>query len=668
MKIPAWTIVILCALPSLARADVEVKATGENLLENGGFERGAFDEKGVPASWYSTGDVKNMAYRWCADEGRNGSRCVFASGTRGRAGLAHVKVRIDPKKTYVLYAWVRTEDLPDGKVWIRVGTGGRRIPTQHVIIRVPASKTWTRYVALVRDLDPGATAAVVTVQMRDRAKGSAWVDDVFFGEGEAGPFESDYPVPALPGTRTSATAEPSGFFRVEKVEGVWWLVEPDGSLMWSTGSCSTGYANAVLAENLGLTRRDAKKVRALVAASMERAVDFGFNSLGAWSALDAYGFDIRAWNRERREAGKEPLYYFYSLNCANAGLSDRSAIREGFLLEDIHGETQGGDRAQGHRMCDPFHPAWARALDRYLARKTAGYKDDPDLVGWFTDNEIALYGLYQYLWSPYALRAFVVILKRRYASATELNASWSTENHRFAYEAISPEALREDPPDLFKASAAFREDVKAFEKVLAERYVDTIVTTLKKHDPNHLVIGNRWGTMDVRVLPYLEHFLPAFSKFDICAANLYPHPAGGKQVADANTKDQLEWIRALSRITGRPVLIGEFGTAARDSGVAVKRWAPRTLDTDVQRGASYRKMVTTWYRLPFVVGAHWFKWSNGYGYGGNTGRDPRSCGLVDDWNHPYADLVEAIREANAAIEKAGRRADFDIDDLPFEKE
>jgi hypothetical protein len=198
-----------------------------------------------------------------------------------------------------------------------------------------------------------------------------------------------------------------------------------------------------------------------------------------------------------------------------------------------------------------------------------------------------------------------------------------------------------------------------------ERYVGTVVSTLRKHDPNHLILGNRWGTLDARVLPHVAHFLPAFAKFDICAANLYPHPPDGGHVADCNTREQLAWIEALHRTTGRPVLIGEFGTAARDSGVAVARWAPRTLDTDAQRADSYRKMVRTWYRLPFTVGAHWFKWSNGYGYGNNTGNDPRNCGLIDDWNRPYETLVEAMRQTHAETERAGRRADHTLDDLPF---
>ena len=95
----------------------------------------------------------------------------------------------------------------------------------------------------------------------------------------------------------------------------------------------------------------------------------------------------------------------------------------------------------------------------------------------------------------------------------------------------------------------------------------------------------------------------------------------------------------------------------------VRRWRPRTFDTDKQRGESYKKMVYTYYKLPFIVGAHWFKWSNGYGYGNKIMQDPRSCGLVDDFNKPYKNIVESIKETHKKINEAGRDGKFKIDNL-----
>jgi len=657
------------AFAILETALAEVVPAGENLLPNGGFEEGEDSGKGVPEGWRPSGAFKDIEYRWCRDEGREGSRCIFVKNAAERAGLAHVRIPIDPVRVYFLSGWVRTEGLPDGKVFIRVAIGGEGIQTRHHIIRVPASPEWKPFTTAVRDLDPKAAVAVVMIQIRENASGSAWVDDVYFGEGKVLPFKSPYPVPKLSGSRPEKTFKGTGFYRVEKVDGVWWIVKPDGTLFWSTGPCTAGMANPVMASKLNISRSNRPLLKKFVVQSMERIRTWGFNSLGAWSTLDMWGFDILEWNRKQEKAGKGLLPYFVSWNCCNAGHSDRDAIRKGLFLVDLDGKTQGGDKAQGHRMCDPYNPAWKTALEKSVARKIKRWKSDPNLIGHFTDNEIAIYGLYRYLWSPHALGAFVERLKRTYLTAADLNEAWSSGRHKFSYEKISSEALRRDPPTPHKGSDTWLEDIQGFERDLVETYVRTVVGTFRKYDPNHMLLGNRWGTMDTDVLPYLKHFLPLFKSFDICAANLYPHPEGCRQVGDFNYRKQLEWIRALNRLTGRPVLIGEFGTAARDSGVAVQRWAPRTLDTDTQRGESYKKMIHTWYNLPFVVGAHWFKWSNGYGYGGNTGKDPRSCGLIDDCNLPYTCIVKAAIEAHKAIGKAGRRADFKIGDLPWpEKE
>jgi agarase len=278
-----------------------------------------------------------------------------------------------------------------------------------------------------------------------------------------------------------------------------------------------------------------------------------------------------------------------------------------------------------------------------------------------------MFDLTRFIYSKHAMSAFVKFLNSKYAGVAELNTAWSTDKMTFDYNDISEAEFRRKRPVFRTGSKAMNKDLRGFERLLVMQYADTLIRVIRKHDKNHLVLGQRWGTLDSRVFPRLRHILPEFKRFDICAANLYPHPEpdSGRLVADFNYRGQLEWIEKLSEATERPVLIGEFGTAARDSGVPVRRWRPRTLDTDKQRGKSYMKMVYTYYSLPFTVGAHWFKWSNGYGFGDKTMQDPRSCGLVDDSNAPYEDIVESIQKTHKGISEAGRDGKFKIDRLPL---
>lgn len=634
----------------------------ENLLTNPGFESGAYNSKGPPQGWYRSGSNEDADYQWIKGKGRKGSKCVYLANGKLRAGLSHVSLPINPKKTYKLSGWVKTKGLENGQIWIRAIVGGRGVKSQHYVIKVAASNKWTCFSTPVVDMDPKTSKVTIMVQIRPDAKGEAWIDDIFFGEEARKPFVSPYPVPKLSGARPKTRLEKSDFFRVEQVEGVWWLVKPDGELFWSVGANTTGGVNPILLKNLltQLDGRDRKTAETnYITQQMERARSWGFNSLGGWSTLSLSGFDIQDWNK------KEPLYYFVSLNCCNAGLSDKEGIRKGVFLVDINGDTQV--KGQGHRMVDPFNPQWKERLERYIERTIKPYKHDKNCIGYFTDNEIAMGFMHKHMWGPHAISAFVELLKSRYPSVKALNKAWSTRENVYQYKSISPKELRKKPPVFYYGSKVMDEDLKAFEVLLVRTYMDTVISTIRKHDPNHMLLFNRFATANSDILPHVEHLLPELARFDIIAANLYPHPENGEAVADYNGRKALEWTTALNKYSGRPVLIGEFGTASREAGLLVRRWRPRTLDTDAQRGESYKKMIYTWYNLPFTVGAHWFRWDNGYGFGDNLMNDPRNCGLIDDHDQPYPDLLKAVREAHRAINDAGRRADFTLDDLPLPK-
>ena len=67
------------------------------------------------------------------------------------------------------------------------------------------------------------------------------------------------------GTQAKAT----GFFRVEMIEGRWWLVDPEGHLFLSTGA--NGVSGGRSGEDAGL--------------SLRRMAAWGMNTIGNWSSL-----------------------------------------------------------------------------------------------------------------------------------------------------------------------------------------------------------------------------------------------------------------------------------------------------------------------------------------------------------------------------------------------
>ena len=94
----------------------------------------------------------------------------------------------------------------------------------------------------------------------------------------------------------------------------------------------------------------------------------------------------------------------------------------------------------------------------------------------------------------------------------------------------------------------------------------------------------------------------------------------------------------------------------------VSRWREKTTQYQYQRGWAYQNWISTWANLDFIVGANWYKWSNGYG---NTeDSDPRNSGIVDDENHYYTGLTDSMRSVNQQLQNI-RRGFFVIDNADW---
>lgn len=191
----------------------------------------------------------------------------------------------------------------------------------------------------------------------------------------------------------------TGFFRVEKVEGKWWFVDPDGHLFWSLGVCSVYPSSATAItgrENYfeWLPERDAGgdsgegvAVRWRDEAKNRDMVDFIIlNERRKYGETDwerlfaetthrrfrAWGINtIGNWSRARIRFMRKTPY----CACVDFASSTRLAISKpkgiGRALPDIGSEQFLAD------------------LRERLAALAANIKDDPWCIGIFVDNELA---------------------------------------------------------------------------------------------------------------------------------------------------------------------------------------------------------------------------------------------------------------------------------------
>lgn len=158
------------------------------------------------------------------------------------------------------------------------------------------------------------------------------------------------------GGSTDATLEATGWFRTEQVDGRWWLVTPDGHPFWSAGvngvrpdgtadrDGNTPYADAVAAAY--------DSEQAWADAQLERFRRWGVTTLGGWGEEAQPLFD-----------GRVP--YTQVLD----------------LARDV-------DEQGRYSWADLWDEGWADGARAEIAEATAARRDDPWLVGWFTDNEM----------------------------------------------------------------------------------------------------------------------------------------------------------------------------------------------------------------------------------------------------------------------------------------
>ena len=286
------------------------------------------------------------------------------------------------------------------------------------------------------------------------------------------------------------------------------------------------------------------------------------------------------------------------------------------------------------------------------------------MIGVFVDNELDYGRVRESLYSPSCSKAFAQWLPTRYASVDALNRAWACPGQERHYAAFGDVASAMPRPQDHGDPVVG--DFEAFARHMVKTFVDFSIATIRKYDPKVLVISNRFNA------PQSENSFEAFqtsfglvadlfSAYDLIGFNMYPT---GR---DHFTRDELDALQWLHGKTGKPILIGEWGISSEDTGIISPRWRYQTVPTMEDRKRGYENCLHQLVSLPYVVGAHWFKWANGYGIGGQAGKDGRNCGFLQDDNRPYLDFVDHVKKVNAEVVKAKRKPDFTVDDIRFRK-
>ncbi len=386
----------------------------------------------------------------------------------------------------------------------------------------------------------------------------------------------------------------TGFFRVEKITDRWWLIDPLGCRFYSTGVNGAG-AEPPRTQIIG---------RARLFASIPTAAQFPAPNAAADPLRDPVSFYVANLRQRFGDEWPAPSAQLTSrrmrawgLNTAygamlNDALPASSSARQPYVYP-LRGWQQSAGAIMG--LPDVYSDAFVKLVDTQAAQQLAQRKDDPWMIGYFIGNE-----------PPWPARESQLV-------DLVLAGPASAIQRRF-----KSELARSDTPAIRKGlvHAAFT------------RYLEVVNAAVKRHDPNHLNLGIRFGGTPP------DDVIALARGFDVYSMNKYRW---------APPKDFIDRVYAIQKL---PILIGEFHFGVPERGLA-----PGLVQAmnQTERGVAYSYYVEHAAEHPAIVGTHWYQWIDQPATGRPDGEN-YNIGWIDVTDRPYPELVAAAKATHAKLD------------------
>jgi hypothetical protein len=451
------------------------------------------------------------------------------------------------------------------------------------------------------------------------------------------------------GGRTDLPAlQKTGWFHTQKQGDRWWLVTPEGHAFFSLGvnavNMTDGRTYVQGREFMFAFPEDANGPFGGTSDSRSDAGSQRDNGMNHGRWWDVYANNVArslgdhpedAWRK--RTVDRLKAWRFNTLgnwsDPAFAG-DHRIAYTVPILIHGDFNTVSTGYDYWG-RMPDPFDPRFAKATETAVAAASKNVRDDPWLLGYFADNELAWAGqgpqgrwalavgsLAQGPESP-AKQAFLAYLKKTHGDAATFAKAWGVE--AASWDQVAAKGFK--APDPSEAHPAVAVDYIAFLKLYAGQYFRTVAQTLKKADPHHLFLG---GRLAVRT-PETEEASATYA--DVTSINTYTDlPEHGFDVAAFRKLD-------------KPVMITEFHFGSADRGPFGNGVA--AVGSEDERGKAYARFVDAAASSGVIVGTHWFQYVDQPVTGRILDGENAHIGLVGITDIPFEGFTRAVTDVNA---------------------
>ena len=423
----------------------------------------------------------------------------------------------------------------------------------------------------------------------------------------------------------------TGMFRVDKIDGKWWLIDPEGCLFWSNG-CASVWTR----DYTPITDREQYFKWLPKDGVMAQFTEKGFwkNPPGFYKEYNSYEcYNFRTANLFRKYGedwknshygNTEKRFRSWGVNTLGAW-ADKELMERGRIPYAMYlsagSEPIEGSSGHWRKFPDPFSVKFTESLQRTFV----GLKKDPMCIGYFVNNELAWGGetslAVATLKSPAtqpAKKAFCEYLQKKYATVEAVNSVWKS-SYKSWDDFMSSVAV----PDENGARA----DLVAFTEEIANRYFSLCREGLNNGMPGALFLGCRFAGLKAG-----QNIIRAAAKYsDIVSFNIYQ-----KDVSSYRLPFEID----------RPLIIGEFHFGALDRGLIHEGLVP--VADQNERAAAYKSYIEGALVNPQIVGAHWFQYVD-EPVSGRCDGENYQIGLVDVCDRPYPETINALREVTAKM-------------------
>ncbi len=380
------------------------------------------------------------------------------------------------------------------------------------------------------------------------------------------------------GGKQGKTYEIKGFFYTHKTEDRWKLIDPLGNEYYEIGVTSLRPGKSP-SNKLALQSKF-KDDLGWFSSTAILLFNHGFKSIGSWSEISTA--------REFNKTAEIPVVYSTQLNVLNAF---NAYIRKEFPNRKISNIIS--------LILDPSFPDFCR---KHLSEQIK-FKDDPNLFGHFSDNEL-----------PFLISTWEAIVT---ADSTDY-AFISAKKYLDSLKTNRNEVSKEQK-EVFIAS-------------IAELYFKVVSTELKKIDPNHLYLGSRIHSTAKENAALLK---VASNYVDAMSINYYGY-------WDLTEKLASIWAKNLEI----PFFITEFYTKGNDVGMKNISGAGWIVKNQNDRAAHYENFTLKLLENKQCVGWHWFRYQDNdpTDLSADPSNQDSNKGIVNIIYEPYIDLLLKMKE------------------------